>query len=207
MAQVVDVRGELDDLIGIQNIAEQEPAGYAGGGADQPDEQSLQHEDRHDTAVRRADRLQNGYLPALFYDVHNQVAYYVERGHKDNQDEDDEHRELFESEGRKKVLVHLHPVHHKEGKTESVLEAFFDLRGLVYVPEPQLYARYFVLKPEKFLGRPDIGQHKVGIIFEHPDLEYGGDPELLHLRQHAHGPDLADRRHDVDLVADKDAKV
>ena len=87
-----------------------------------PDDQAVDDENLHDALAGGPHGLENGDVPGLFHDHHEEGGGDAEGRHQDDQGEDDEHGDLLKLQGREEAAVHLHPVLGVKGRAQVFLD-------------------------------------------------------------------------------------
>ena len=131
-------------------------ADRAGAGAEQPDDQPLQHEDPPDARGRAAHRLEDRDVAALLHHEQHQRRDDVERRDHDDQADRDRDRHLLEPQRREQRLVHVGPVLRQVVGPERRRNVVGDLLRREHVVDAELDE--VGLRPCRARARPRRGE-------------------------------------------------
>jgi len=185
---------------GVDVQRQHQPAGEAGERADQPGRGALDDEDAHHRARRRAQRAQDGDVGALVGHRHHQRGDEVERGHRDDEREDDEHHALFHLHGVEPGAMRARPVAHPVRAAQRGLQLGGHAAGELRFVQPQLHAggAAAAQQPGRVVQRH---QRERAVVLVVARGEGARERELLEPRHDAGGREVAAGHHHRDLVA------
>ena len=150
------------DHVDIQR--HQHPAADAERGAHQPDQRTLDHENLHDRTRRGAEGAQDGDVGLLVGHRHHQRRDQVERGHRDDQGQDDEHHFFLGLHGGEPGRIRHRPVAHHQFARHAALEFLRHLRRLVHVDDAQAQPGR-AIQALHFFGVFKVDERQAGIEF------------------------------------------
>ena len=135
-AQQVLQRGHDDVDVEGHTQAQQQARARANDSHHRP----LHHKNAHDAGRAGAQGAQYGDVGALVGDRHHQGTDQVERGHRHDEGEDDEHHAFFHLYGGKPAAVLPRPVAHQVATAQCVTEVLRHQTRLVQVAQLQAHA-------------------------------------------------------------------
>ena len=109
---------------------------------------------------------------------------------------------LLQLQRAEEVLVELAPVAHAQiAALYGIFHGPAQLGGALGLGHLHLDGADAVAERKEVLRRLDRHVRVGRVVFVHAAVEDGGDAELARARQDAHGTEIAERRHERDLVA------
>ncbi len=167
----------------------------------------MNHKDRHNPFPWGPHCLHNSYLSALFNNNHNKIAYDVKRSHKYYKSKNYEHHYFFKFQGREKILVHLHPVLCIKRRFQQKFNLIRYLFGMIKIIYFHFYTGNSFVEIEKFLGFMNAYKSKAWIIFIHACFKKTNNLKFFHFGNHSKRAKLANRRHHLNHITNKQTQV
>ena len=171
-----------------------------GQGADHSHHRALHHKNAHDAGRTGAQGTQNGNVSALVGHRHNQRADQVERGHRHDEGQNDEHHAFFNLHRGKPGAVLAGPVTNQQIAGERAAERIRNRARLVQVAQFQAHTgRAF--QAENAGGVLPVGERHRRIVFKVAGIKGTQHRHLLEARHHTGRCNLPTGSDQGDFVA------
>ncbi|MCY1530400.1 hypothetical protein D9M68_655850 [compost metagenome] len=193
--QALDERHDHVHVIGDQNAAR-----HAQQRADDADQRALHQEDAGDFPRAGAQRAQDGDVGLLVLHGHDQRRQQVERRHRHDQRQDQEHHALLGLHRREPRAVVAGPVARHHVGRQHLLQLGRHLGRLLHVGDAQAHAGGAAVA-EHAGGVLVVDEGQRGIVFIVAGRENAHHGELAHARGEAGRADRALRRHHQQRIA------